>query len=139
MGADMMIMAVPNCEIDEVRRQELVHLINDLSVEELHDFLNNSFFVDVSDSEETKREQVQICRERLIAALDSYEEAQDSRDCSTLWAPGMDYELLVTGGLSWGDEPTESFSSLSPFLDISRLYDTLLEYAREDHKRVNVR
>jgi hypothetical protein len=60
------------------------------------------------------------------------ESQYESRDITNLSIPGCLYQIRVTGGLSWGDQPTEACSVLEHVERCPQAWQILEEFARED-------
>ena len=56
----------------------------------------------------------------------------DSREVRTLYLPGLDYKCLITGGMSWGDSPTDAFDDFLGASSHDGLFELLVSFAKED-------
>jgi len=112
MGADFIYAWIPNCDITEERRKELDAIVE--AVTEFPDF----------------EDSLEAWKGRLNDALDSLDGG--SREVSVLELPGADYSVLLTGGMSWGDEPTDAMRCFSAIGDCNELFEKLAEWARAD-------
>jgi hypothetical protein len=124
MGADLLLVAVPCCDLDRGDRSTVAKaLINNLTDAECESLTDNACQWD----EETPQE----IRRRLLHVLDQYDEGW-GRDVSDFKQEGADHTVLITGGMSWGDSPTDAYDEMRILLYFDALYDLLLKWARED-------
>jgi len=72
---------------------------------------------DPSGKEAFDRESVKWMKERLIEAVDCVYAEQHTRDCNTLAVDGIN-RFLVTGGTSWGDEPSAEWDDFNLFNEL---------------------
>ena len=133
MGADFIYAYVPNCELTEERKARLAAIIAGLTDEDVPDHMDPDNVDDADgngDDFAVAAKRVQAWQKRLREAI----EASDGyrRDVSTLSLPGAEYEVLVTGGLSWGEPPTDALILFGDLAECDPLYAELEEYARED-------
>jgi hypothetical protein len=62
-----------------------------------------------------------------------FDRQHGSREISYLSLSGMDYDVMITGGMSWGDSPTDAFDSFCLLEELpSSMYQQLIAWARED-------
>jgi hypothetical protein len=117
MGADFIYAYVPKCELNEERRKRLAAIIAGLA-EDDNPGLENS---------------IEEWRARLTTALEAMEGSR--RDVSTLSLPGAEYEVLISGGMSWGEEPTNACTLFGDIGECADLFAELKEYARDDFRK----
>ena len=96
MGAYMLLYTVPAAEITPPRKTRLIDIANRFTIRELREWLEEDFG--------TTRQTILA---EIHDAIDVLAVAHELRASCRLYFPGMPYPLFVTGGLSWGDEPTE--------------------------------
>ena len=120
MGADMLLYILPACKITEKRRKVLC----DLAAAVSQDQIPNEY------------ENPEDWRIAIAEAIDWVAECADRRtaprDVVTCRLEGMPYAAHFTGGLSWGDTPTDSSDRFALFEACAALYDQLREWAIED-------
>ena len=119
MGADMILAAVPAAELTEARKQELAQLIEGLPEDEAPDWFDNA----------------DDWRGALNDAVEEYAECQGRRACTSLRLPGWECCYYFTGGMSWGDEPTDLMHSFDLICECNSLWNLLHEWALEDERR----
>jgi hypothetical protein len=133
MGADFRLYGLPACTITPERRVLLEHLIENTTEEDLRDDFLAEYKGDTLDE----------YRGRLRVAVAWYEEwAHKSRETTYRSLEGMPYGLYLTGGLSWGDPPTEAaehFNLLTPHLEIwKHLRAWAIEDAQKEEKAYDI-
>ena len=126
MGADLILSFLPYANTRKKgRRREFVLLVKRLSEDGLKD---SSVFGD------TKIEDV---RKTLIGHFDRIEELKNLRDTGIITPYDDKPPLLITGGLSWGDHPTESSEPISSLVEVPGVYEMFTRWAIEDEKGEN--
>jgi len=128
MGADLILMGVPQAELTDSRRAAIRELLNKFSDRDLKDIAEFTGQLDAGDEYVTAAER----RAMIMDAVEHVLGAPDRRDVSAVRFPGMDYAMLLTGGMSFGDEPSDSYAYFETVASIDELYDLLLKWARED-------
>jgi hypothetical protein len=118
MGADFTYAIIPLCKLTPERREEATNLIANGQLRE--------GCCDSDDPEDVKDE-----RDRVQVALDDYLSFLDSRDTCVLQLKGTP-KYLITGGMSWGDSPTDTYDAFLSLENIEGLWDLLEQWARED-------
>lgn len=120
MGADMVALILPDARPSKNRRKILFDLI-----EKDKDF--------IADEWNTPEDQVIDVTNYL---LDEWETDLNSRrDVSQYRDSKFPYDFLITGGMSWGDDPTEAcniFDKLSLALPV---WNKLVNWAIKDKKQ----
>jgi len=117
MGADFIYNTAPACELNEDRRKVLATIIDGLTADDLPDYADDG-------------DDLAAWKRRLTDALDALDDGR--RDVSLLDVRHLDYPLFLTGGTSWGDEPTEAEHDFSDIDECPQLYNQLAEWAKED-------
>ena len=121
MGAYMFAAGVPDARIDEARKLTLLKIVAELP----DDFFDPD-------------EHVVEWRADLVDAVEFLTIARQSREVTEFLLPGAGYDLLVTGGMSNGDSPTDAYDLFNYIWHCKKLYDQIEEWAREDYaKRAN--
>lgn len=106
MGADFLLTAVP--KVTPTQARERLAQLTDQEVLDAMDVVKG--FAD--DPEEA--------RDYIRYAIDAILAGDEPNDTGTLWINHQEY--IVTGGMSWGDGPTESFDDIW-LLDYSGVCD----------------
>lgn len=118
MGADLLIILIPYPDITEERSDKITEIIDGLTEED---------FWDVYDDEENWLDNEKKCLKGIIKDFDNFE---CRRDTAIYYIDRKKY--LITGGESWGDDPTVVYSDLVRIDNCQKLYDLLNSYANED-------
>ena len=123
MGADLHIATFPYFDMTDDRRERFTELLNNLSPEKTAEF-QEWFGLDDEDSFHP------------ADLLEDIETACStcSRETSTLTTyndKGEKYELNVTGGMSWGDSPTEAYDAFNRAAFFESVYDLAIDFSVE--------
>jgi len=119
MGAEFILYALPACEMTAQRADILKQQLAAMPDEDLAEIACE--YGDTDDA-----------RMRVRQAIDFLPVAGGQRDVADFYLGGMPYPLLVSGGLSWGDFPTDAACEFSLISGCSQLYAQLAEWARQD-------
>lgn len=144
MGADLYLSSLPHCVLNDERKEKITESINSISDKKIlaynEDYLSEELpdvsLLDMrygSGSEDEALAAVvrQIVLDNTFIIL----EQQDCpRDVASITFPGMDYRVLITGGPSWGDAPTEAADYFDKVTGLEELWDLLQSFAEEDFK-----
>ena len=121
MGVDLLLSFLPCANTRKKgRRREFVTLVKGLS---------KKLVEDLSAFGDTETEEV---RRTLVRYFDQFEELKDLRDTAIITPYADRPPLLVTGGPSWGDHPTESSEPLNSLVEVPGVYEMFERWATED-------
>ena len=131
MGADFLYATVPCFTLTPERESQFIdmfsqHIADDLDIGWLDEHL--------WDFDEGPEHEAEILSHALTA-LRRVDDCRESgnREVSYLSLSGMDYEAMITGGMSWGDSPTDAFEFFRFLEDAPDIvYQQLIAWARED-------
>ena len=116
MGLMMNAAGVPDARIDEARKAALLKIVAELP----DDFFDpNEHFIG--------------CRADLEEAVEFLAVARESREVTPFLLPGVGYDLLVTGGMSNGDPPTDAYNLFNYIWHCEELYKQIEEWAKGDY------
>lgn len=124
MGADFLFAAAPQPTLNEERKQAIKDLLEQIPYQDMLD-VDNDFggFDDTSSAEAMRKELfdtiVEVCE-------------MDNRETSNIQLDGMDWMGVITGGMSWGDTPTDSFETIATINRFPPVWDLLKHFAQED-------
>ena len=119
MGADFICCYIPAAKIDEDRKRRLLEIA---AAEEPRDW-EDSHYESAEDYG------------KAIAAAVEYLAGLPNRETVVIDFPGAEYPALLTGGMSWGDTPTDAFDHFDVILVHAPAVVELLErWARQDHR-----
>ena len=133
MGADMLLRALPAAKVDQPRTEQLEAAIDGLDDDELCVIADSMSWMD--EDEDNGRPAFSGVRDRLKDHLTVVAECGNGvpyRGYSTLYLPGWPYEVMFTGGLSWGDAPTDLCDDFQAIACSTTLWQMLEDYARCD-------
>jgi hypothetical protein len=119
MGADFLYAIAPAAILTARRQKELKNIIAKC---ELKDFEDHSF----DDRDLAK------CREQMLDDVDELVDFNGRRDAGTLGLHEMPYLCHISGGMSWGDSPTDAFSILARVGACAPVWRALEGWARKD-------
>jgi hypothetical protein len=119
MGADFWFHVLPACTITKERRLELSNLIEATPEEEVPEYI----------------EELEDYKGRLVDAVVWFaDQCHRSRETGWWYPEGGFYPVYVTGGMSWGDEPTVAGEFFSTLSDHAGIYTKLRAWAMEDQE-----
>jgi hypothetical protein len=126
MGADMVLYYAPSCDLTPERIGRLEQVIRAIPEDdsELHQLMESLGY---EDAEAAKDRIIEQCQESQY----------ESREITDIVIPGCPYKLRVTGGMSYGDQPTEACSVLEHVEHCPQAWEILERFAREDFAAAN--
>jgi len=126
MGADFMFAATPRFKPTPKRCREIKTFLREYPEDELLGIVDDYSILGLDD-ESTPSEIRFAVYEAVLQAAE-----YDTRETSTLRMPGMDFEATITGGMSWGDPPTEAFDVIAGLENFVDLWDLMQKFSAED-------
>ncbi len=114
MGADMTLACAPACDLMPQRVKQIQQVVQAIP-ETDEDFRELMESLGYDDPAQAKN-QIMRC---------SVESQEEGREVTTLHLPGCPYPVHVSGGLSWGDPPTESYTVLEHVARCPQLWQVL--------------
>jgi len=123
MGADFTFATFPYFDMTDDRRERFTELLNNLSPEQTSEFQD---WFGLDDEDEFHPADL----------LDDIEFScgVSNRETSTMYAfteKGERYELNVTGGMSWGDPPTDALTYFERAGFIDEIYNLAVDFSVE--------
>jgi len=123
MGADFTLATFPYFDMTDDRRQRFADLVENLPQEETDEYM----------------EWFGLDEEECVSLEDLLEDIETacstcSRETSTLTTyndKGEKYELNVTGGMSWGDSPTEAYDAFNRAAFFDDVYNLAIDFSVE--------
>lgn len=124
MGADFMWAVAPQPELNDDRVAAIRQLIEEITDEELVNVDDNfgCFYNDDYDQ----------MREELLDTVILVCQDLDNRETSQIRLSGMDWRGIITGGMSWGDAPTDAFRPIAMVGYFQSVFDLLRQFSQED-------
>jgi len=117
MSSEFIYATIPACELTEDRVAKLLQLADEIP------FPEGTSNEEIADWREIAKTTIDELVELINGPLTEYSEFRTDE---------MDYALLITGGMSWGESPTnccEQFTQLDNFPTIT---NQMLEWAKAD-------
>ena len=123
MGADFTLATFPYFDMTDDRRQRFADLVENLPQEETDEYM----------------EWFGLDEEECVSLEDFLDDIETacstcSRETSTLTTyndKGEKYELNVTGGMSWGDSPTEAYDAFNRAAFFDEIYNLAIDFSVE--------
>jgi hypothetical protein len=126
MGADYVQYPLPLARLTGKRRSELMAVARSLTEEEVNQFIDCTC-LDLADGASDERAGL---LKALNKAFDDYRDLPGRRDTACIEIDAR--RFLVTGGMSWGDEPTDACSTFSLLNLNERIFELLNRWALAD-------
>jgi hypothetical protein len=127
MGADFMYAVAPIWKATDERKAKLKQVIADISDEAIQDYENTWYVFNTEDNNEA--------RKMIFDACMACEESNfQTRETGDMKLAEMNWRAVITGGMSWGDNPTDAFGSISMVGTIEEVYSLLKQWSIEDNK-----
>lgn len=117
MSADFILYALPECKTLKKRGGELIRMTNKMG---LKDFTDPGWDTD------------EDARSAIRDAIGFYFNAVGRGDVVTIRPEGALYGLIISGGMSYGDSPTDACDYMSVICDCDKIYNKIREWALED-------
>ena len=127
MGADFVYATFPRFERTEERQAALQEIAQSIGIVDL----DGKGELDINDKGE-----VAELRKQLSMSIDSVHSHGDSRDCCII--DRGTHHAWISGGMSWGDPPTEAYDCFQLLQRCLPLYDKAMEFAIEDQEKHRV-
>ena len=126
MGADFLFAATPRFKPTPERCREIKTFLREYPEDKLFELVGDYWILGLDDESTAKEIRFRIYEAVLQAA------EYDTRETSYLRMPGMDFEATITGGMSWGDSPTEAFNIIGDLTNFADLWDLMRKFSAED-------
>jgi hypothetical protein len=144
MGADIHLYSLPHCELTGERREKITEVVGAVSDEDILNYNENFLCVELPDlgamdvaygeGSETEALAALVRTEILDACFEVLKDADNPRDMASISFPGMGYRVLMTGGMSWDSNPTDSSRHFDKLSNFDALWNLLQTFSKEDFK-----
>jgi hypothetical protein len=125
VGANFIFAVIPKCQLARKREEKLVRHIKGLKEEELErDW--TCVFPDDSELESIKT--------RLLECVEAYKELSTYTSVGE-FEPEDSYPVWITGGVTWGDPPTDIYDEIYYLAEKPEIWDMLVKWAKEDQSK----
>ena len=137
MGADISLSVLPYFTMTEERKSRLLCIIDDMTKEDLADLMY--WHSDAKNNPDKALKELKIFAREFF---ENYEDNIYRRDVAILRFQEVQY--AITGGMSWGEQPTDACDMFNTIMDFGILYEIMEGMAEEDayprkHKVANWR
>lgn len=132
MGADFTLATFPYFDMTEDRRERFRELIMNLPASETDEFLE---WYDLDEEDCFHNDLCSIPNDLLEDIESSCSTV--SRETTTITTyndKGERYELNVTGGMSWGDDPTDVYGAFNRAAFFDSVYNLAVDFSVEYSK-----
>lgn len=137
MGGDFISASMPLFELTPQRKESLAWVLARYPDRDMREWVED-YGVDVPgwDDDGLPSKNASYARDFLLRAVEEALARKDYRDTSCIWCDGSEpYRALITGGMSWGDSPTESYDYFWTVQSFYLLWDKCRKYAMQDYAR----
>lgn len=123
MSANFVFAKFPRFEINQSRRQSIKKAIKSITVAEWEEFDEwHNFELDHYGGDDLLKDIEEVC------SIDSSEIAIDTNYSTN----GEKYEVSITGGITWGEDPTIIYSTMIRAGFFTRIYNLAKNFAIEE-------
>lgn len=127
MGADFMYAVAPIWEATDERKAKLQEVIAAITDEAIAEYENDYCFFHTEDANQA--------RGMIFDACMACEENNfHTRETADMKLEEMNWRAVITGGMSWGDNPTDAYGSIAMVGTIEEVFNLLKEWSVEDQK-----
>jgi hypothetical protein len=124
MGADFMYLTIPSAAMTPERKVLLDETIDHLVIEDFEE----DWYFDVDDGDKTA---LDIEKDYLKDVVENYADLGNRRDTGDIMDSDGSWKH-ITGGMSWGDDPTDAYHIFYRIVNVKKVYDLLHKFAIED-------
>ena len=127
MGADFCMAKFPKFDFNDDRKEQFRQAITSMT-ESDQEYLRSFYYGDEESLDEMADDMLETIRD--ASSLESRETSawqEYDKDGNTV-------EMIYTGGMSWGDMPTEAFYSLDKASYLESVYKLAVKFSVEDRK-----
>ncbi len=123
MGANFTLFTFPYFEMTDYRRERFRELIVNLPESETDEFQN---WYGLDDEESYNLEELLEDIESSCSTV-----SRETTVITTYNDKGERYELNVTGGMSWGDSPTDAYDAFNRAAFFESVYNLAIDFSVE--------
>lgn len=125
MGADFCMAKFPRFQPSEERRGQFRKAIESAKPEDM-EWLRDDYYFD----DESQEEIIDDMLDAIDAA--SSISSRETAECLEYNSEGSRIEMTYTGGMSWGDNPTDAYDVLCKAGHLESVYDLAMKFSAED-------
>jgi hypothetical protein len=143
MGADLLLQIIPYPELTPERIELLNTIISNITYDDFDDlyYIEEDNFNDhindhdphtdyIETNNDVETSMLNNEKENLKYLISRLDTIASKRDTTYFLIDNIRY--IITGGMSWGDDPSDSYNDIFHIANCTRLYDTLHTLAVED-------
>lgn len=125
MGADFCFASLPAFRLTDKRLEELLALVEKIDVGE--DPLG----------EDPEADNDMVCiRDAAYEGVKMLRDFITGREVETITMDGAEYFMWVTGGMSWGEPPTDAYEPFINMSEFDAVEQKMLEWSKADFKEL---
>lgn len=125
MTGEFSFAVAPYPELDDERKKMLRDIVAAMTPDEIT--VSQGYD---SDDEVHDEDEVQRVREGLMVLVQNYDDLGDRPDTMVFVVAGV--RCIVSGGESFGDAPSETYSDIADIGDCDQIFNQLEAWVRED-------
>ena len=125
MGADFTFAKFPRFTTNDDRREQFRQAIQSAKPEDM-EWLRDDYYWDDESLEEIISDMVEAIEEA------SDIQTRETSEYTEYDKNGNEIEMTYTGGMSWGDSPTEAFDLLCKVGTLNSVYSLAMKFSAED-------
>jgi hypothetical protein len=134
MGANFCFASVPYVRWDDELEQEFLNLIASLNVEDINQPVVTNLYQGEPILSHTRDKLHEDFIDWLWSHAEELFSADDSREVDFFYQDKSSYVSLITGGMTWGDSPTDAYNTFHAICSVNKLWSWLLDHAVSPEK-----
>ena len=125
MGADFCMAKFPRFAFNDNRKEQFRQALQSITEDDREHLRDCYYFDDESDSSVIE-DMLEVIEEASdLVTRETGEWSEYDEDGNTVW-------LTYSGGMSWGDNPTEAYSVLDKTSHLESVYNLAMKFSAED-------
>ena len=125
MGADFCMAKFPRFQPSEERRGQFRKAIESAKPEDM-EWLRDDYYFDDESQEEIIDDMLETIEEASSLC------SRETNEWTEYDENGNDIAFTYTGGMTWGDAPTDAFNVLSKAAHLESVYNLAMKFSAED-------
>ena len=125
MGADFCMAKFPRFAFNENRKEQFRQALQSIT-EDDREYLRDCFYFEDESDSSIIEDMLEVIEEASdLVTRETGEWSEYDENGNTVW-------LTYSGGMSWGDNPTEAFSVLGKASHLESVYNLAMKFSAED-------
>ena len=125
MGADFCMAKFPKFTFNEARKGEFRQTLESMT-EDDKEYLRDCYYFDDESDSSVIEDMLQVIEEASdLVTRETGEWSEYDENGNTVW-------LTYSGGMSWGDNPTEAYLTLDKAAHLESVYNLAMKFSAED-------